>query len=207
MLEDNLVYLLDDKVYINLTNLCTNNCIFCIRDIKDNVQGASMHLKSENIKAQDVINQLEKVQDKLLPCVTFCGYGEHTINIDVLKEVASYIKENYPNVKVKVNTNGHGNAIHKRDIVSELKGIVDEFSISLNAEDENLYKTLSQPKIENAYSHMLEFAKNATQSGFKTTLSVVTGYKDYKIDVEQCEKIANEIGATFRNREWLDSGY
>ncbi len=46
MEEYNLVYLLDGKVYINLTNSCTNNCVFCIRDIKDDVVGANLFLNT-----------------------------------------------------------------------------------------------------------------------------------------------------------------
>ncbi|MBQ2871028.1 radical SAM protein [bacterium] len=207
MVKNNLVYLLDSKIYINLTNLCTNDCKFCIRGLKDDVVGANMWLETENITAQDVIAQLKQHEDKICSGVTFCGYGEPTIKIDVLKEVAKYIKETYPNTLIRVNTNGHGCAIHKRNILDELKGIVDEFSISLNGESEALYNELSQPKIENAYEAMKLFAKNAAESGFKTTLSVVTGYKNYAIDVEECEKIATSIGANFRNREWLDNGY
>ena len=205
--SNNLVYLLDSKIYINLTNLCTNDCIFCIRGLKDDVVGSNMWLESENISADDVIKQLKEVEQLIPSGVTFCGYGEPTIKIDVLKAVAKYIKENYPNTKIRVNTNGHGCAIHKRNILEELVGIVDEFSISLNGENETLYKELSQPKIENAYNSMKEFATNAVKLGFKTTLSVVTGYKDYAVDIEKCEQFAKEIGANFRNREWLNNGY
>jgi len=205
--SNNLVYLLDSKIYINLTNLCTNDCKFCIRGIKDDVVGSNMWLESENITANDVIEQLKAVESLIPSGVTFCGYGEPTIKIDILKEVAKYVKENYPNTKIRINTNGHGNAIHKRNILEELVGIVDEFSISLNGENEHLYKELSQPKIESAYNSMKEFATNAVKLGFKTTLSVVTGYKDYVVDVEKCEQFAKEIGAAFRNREWLDNGY
>lgn len=207
MTENNLVYLLENKIYINLTNLCTNNCIFCIRGLKDDVVGSNMWLSTENITAQDVISQLKEVEDKIHYGVTFCGYGEPTIKIEILKEVAKYIKENYPNTKIRVNTNGHANAIHKRNVIPELKGLVDEFSISLNGENETLYNELSQPKIKNAYEEMKSFAKEAVEAGIKTTLSVVTGYKDYKINVTECENIAKEIGANFRNREWLNNGY
>ncbi len=207
MEENNLVYLLDNKIYINLTNLCTNDCIFCIRGLKDDVVGSNMWLTTENIFAQDVINQLKKVEDKISSGVTFCGYGEPTIKIDLLLEVSKFIKETYPNTKIRVNTNGHGNAIHKRNIVDEMKGLVDEVSISLNGETEKLYNELSQPKIANAYGEMKAFAKLAVEAGIKTTLSVVTGYKDYNVDVLECEKIAKNIGANFRNREWLNNGY
>ena len=93
MTEDNLVYLLDGKVYINLTNSCTNNCVFCIRDIKDDVVGANLFLSSENVKAEDVIAQLEKIHEKLSSEIIFCGYGEPMLKLDIIKEVAKYIKE------------------------------------------------------------------------------------------------------------------
>lgn len=207
MAENNLVYILDDKVYINLTNKCTNNCKFCIRQQKDDVVGTNMWLETEDYHPADVIIQLENVSDKLKNGVTFCGYGEPTIKFDTLKTVAKYIKEYYPEVKIKVNTNGHGNIINKKDILPELKGLVDEFSISLNAQNEELYNELSQPKTDNAYNAMLEFSKKAADYGFKTTLSVVSKFENYNVDLAECENIAKQLGAEFRNREFIPNGY
>lgn len=207
MSDNNLVYILDGKIYINLTNMCTNDCIFCLRRDKDDVCGQDMWLKSEKITSEDVIEQLNKYEDKIAKGVTFCGYGEPTMKFEVLKQVAEYIKHNYPDTFIKVNTNGHGNVINKKDILPELKGLVDEFSISLNAQNSDLYKELSQPKIDNAYESMKDFAKKAYENGFKTTLSVVSGYKDYDVDLALCEKIAKDLHASFRNREWIENGY
>lgn len=207
MSDNNLVYILDDKIYINLTNMCTNDCVFCLRRDKDDVCGQDMWLKTELNTAEDVIEQLGKYVDKIQKGVTFCGYGEPTMKFEVLKKVAEYIKENYPNTYIKVNTNGHGNAINKKDILPELKGIVDEFSISLNAQNEELYQELSQPKIQNAYDEMKQFALRAYKEGFKTTMSVVSGYKDYDVDLRLCEETATSLHASFRNREWIENGY
>ncbi len=207
MSDNNLVYILDGKIYINLTNMCTNDCIFCLRRDKDDVCGQDMWLKSEKITSEDVIEQLNKYEDKIAKGITFCGYGEPTMKFEVLKQVAEYIKHNYPDTFIKVNTNGHGNVINKKDILPELKGLVDEFSISLNAQNSDLYKELSQPKIDNAYESMKDFAKKAYENGFKTTLSVVSGYKDYDVDLALCEKIAKDLHASFRNREWIENGY
>lgn len=207
MSDNNLVYILDDKIYINLTNMCTNDCIFCLRRDKDDVCGQDMWLKTELNTLEDVIEQLEKYADKIDKGVTFCGYGEPTMKFPLLKQVAEYIKNNYPNTYIKVNTNGHGNAINKKNILLELKGLVDEFSISLNAHNEELYKKLSQPKIENAYDAMKDFALKASNEGFKTTLSVVSGYKDYDLDLALCEETAKKLKAHFRNREWIENGY
>lgn len=207
MSDNNLVYILDGKIYINLTNMCTNNCIFCIRQQKDDVVGTNMWLESENITALDVINQLKQHIDIIGKGVTFCGYGEPTMKFEILKEVAQYIKSNYPNTYIKVNTNGHGNIINKKDILPELKGLVDEFSISLNAQNEELYNILSQPKVKNAYEEMKKFAKESSVLGFKTTLSVVSKFEDYDVNLNNCEYIAKTLGAEFRNREFIPNGY
>ena len=207
MANNNLVYILDNKIYINLTNMCTNNCKFCIRQQKDDVVGTNMWLETENYHPADVIIQLENYSDKIENGVTFCGYGEPTMKLENLKTVAKYLKEYYPDVNIKVNTNGHGNLINKKDILPELKGLVDEFSISLNAQNEELCNELSQPKVDNAYQAMLDFAKEASDLGFKTTLSVVSKFENYDIDLEYCNKIAHSLNAEFRNREFIPNGY
>ena len=50
-----LVYELDKKIYINLTNRCTNECIFCLRQDKDDVCGQELWLDSEDFTSEDVI--------------------------------------------------------------------------------------------------------------------------------------------------------
>lgn len=207
MAEYNLVYFLDGKIYINLTNSCTNRCVFCIRNIKDDVVGADLFLTTENVKSSDVINQLNAMKDKISSEIVFCGYGEPMLKLDIIKEVAKYIKGNYPNVVVRINTNGHANTVYKRNVLPELKGLVDKFSISLNGENEEIYNELSQPMIENAYQSVKDFIKEAVKEGFDTTATVVTGYKNYKVDVEKCIEITKELGAKFRERPWLNNGY
>ncbi len=207
MAEYNLVYFLDGKIYINLTNSCTNRCVFCIRNIKDDVVGADLFLTTENVKAADVIEQLNAMKDKISSEIVFCGYGEPMLKLEIIKEVAKYIKDNYPNVIVRINTNGHANAVYKRNVLPELKGLVDKFSISLNGENEEVYNELSQPLIENAYQSVKDFIRETVKEGFDTTATIVTGYKNYKVDMEKCIEITKELGAKFRERPWLNNGY
>jgi TatD DNase family protein len=207
MAEYNLVYFLDGKIYINLTNSCTNRCVFCIRNIKDDVVGADLFLTTENVKVADVIEQLNEMKDKISSEIVFCGYGEPMLKLEVIKEVSKYIKDNYPNVIVRINTNGHANAVYKRNVLPELKGLVDKFSISLNGENEEVYNELSQPLIENAYQSVKDFIKETVKEGFDTTATIVTGYKNYKVDMKKCIEITKELGAKFRERPWLNNGY
>ena len=207
MTDYNLVYLLDGKIYINLTNSCTNNCVFCIRAIKDDVVGTNLFLNTENVKAEDVIIQLEAIKNKLSSEIIFCGYGEPMLKLEVLKQVAKYIKENYPNTIIRVNTNGHANIVYKRNVLPELKGLVDKFSVSLNGENEEVYNAVSLPTIEGAYNAVKDFIKEAVKEGFDTTATIVTGYKNYKIDMPKCIEITKELGAKFRERPWIENGY
>lgn len=207
----NLLYFLYEKAYINITNACTNSCKFCVRDIKNDVKGAELWLENNNVKAEDVIEQIEENKEKIFVHneLIFCGYGEPLVKFEEVKKIAEYVKKTMPNVKIRINTNGHGNFLAKRNIVPELAPLIDSISISLNAQNEEEYNKISAPKIENAYNEMISFAKECVKAGIDTTMSIVTNYKpeEYNINISECEKIAKEIGAKFRNREWIENGY
>lgn len=208
-MSDNYAYLLDGALYINLTNACTNNCVFCIRDLNSKVKDKNLWLEKEKFTPQDVIEQIKKLEPQQQREFVFCGYGEPIIKLEHIKEISKFLKENYPEKKIRINTNGHGNLIHKRDIVPELKGLIDKVSVSLNGEDADLYGKISQPTYspETAYQAVLDFIKECSENGIDTTATIVTGYKDFKPDVEKCREIAENLGAKFRIREWLDEGY
>ena len=213
-MSNTLVYLLDGKIYINLTNRCTNDCIFCLRKDKSDVKGQELWLDNENSTATDVIEQFEAIIKKhftlhSLPFteVIFCGYGEPMMKLDILKEVAKYIKDKYPDTKIRVNTNGHANFVYKRNVVPELKGLVDEFSVSLNGSTKEEYDELSQPKFDEAYDEMKKFIKACSNEGISVVASIVEGYKGRHLDLEKCEQIAKDLGAKFRVREWIVNGY
>ena len=214
VMSNTLVYLLDGKIYINLTNRCTNDCIFCLRKDKSDVKGQELWLDNENFTATDVIEQFEAIIKKHFTLhsspfteVIFCGYGEPMMKLDVLKEVAKYIKEKYPDTKIRVNTNGHANFVYKRNVVPELKGLVDEFSVSLNGATKEEYDELSKPKFDEAYEEMKKFIKACSDEDISVVASVVEGYKGRHLDLEKCEQIAKDLGAKFRVREWIVNGY
>ena len=204
-MSNTLAYLLDGKIYINLTNKCTNNCVFCLRNDKDDVCGKNMWLLSENYSAVDVIEQI--VSLPMSEEITFCGYGEPTLKLNVLIEVAKYLKEKYPNVKLRLNTNGHANFICKRNVIEDLKDYIDVISVSLNATTDEEYIQLSQPCFENAYEEVKKFVKASVDAGIKTFVTVVDNYKGKKMDLELCNKVAKDLGATLRVREWIQNGY
>ncbi len=207
----NLVYFLDGKAYINLTNACTNECKFCVRDIKDDVQGSNLWLEDKKVELKDLISQIDENKDKIISSgeIVYCGYGEPLSRYDLLIESAKHIKKELKDVKIRINTNGHGNVINKKDITPSLVGLVDSISISLNAQNEEEYNKISDPKIPNAYNEMLDFTKKCVLNKIDTVMSIVVDFDcdKYEIDEKSCEKIAQNIGAKFRARKWIKSGY
>ena len=192
-----------ETLYINLTNRCSNACVFCIRTTVDDIKGKNMWLETEDFSVEDVLRQFEDFNTPKE--VVFCGYGEPLMKFDVLKEIAENLKQK--GIKIRINTNGTGNLINKKDIVPELAKFTDEISISLNAPNEKQYNEISKPNLSNTYSNMLDFAKKSVENNIKTTLTVVDEYPDYEIDIQECKKIADEIGAGFRVRKWISNGY
>ncbi len=204
-----LVYSIDNNknpetVYVNLTNACSNSCIFCLRNQKDDVCGAEMW-HDDKYTLDDIIEQFKNFSSA--KNVVFCGYGEPFLKKDMMKAFCNYLRANYPDIKIRVNTNGHANAIYKTNVVDEFKGLLDEVSVSLNSDTAEEYNEICNPKIENAYEEVKKFIKACTNAGIKTTASVVTGFDKHKINTEECKKIAESLGAKFRNREFITNGY
>ena len=194
-----------ETLYINLTNACTNNCVFCLRAQKDDVCGKDMWLETEKISLEEIVAQFKEFS---VPSqVVFCGYGEPMIKLELLKETAHYIKTNYPQVKTRVNTNGHANAIHKKNVLPELVGLIDGFSISLNGANEKEYNELSKPNISNAFEEVKSFIMEAVNCHFDVTATMVSGFAEGIPDVEGGRKIAEGLGAKFRVREFITNGY
>jgi TatD DNase family protein len=189
-----IVYKIRDNLYLNITNQCTNECSFCIRFHSDYVKGHNLRLSEEPTEEElkDAIGDPSQYRE-----VVFCGYGEPLLRIDLVKSVAAWIKQN--NGRVRINTNGHGNLIHGRNILPELKGIVDSISISLDAHDEETYNRLCRPAFKNAFSGVLDFIREAKKYIPQVQVTVVTLEG---VDVEKCRKIAEDLGVGFKVREF-----
>lgn len=207
--KNKFAYYLGNSMYINVTNLCTNKCVFCIRDSSDNVGGVNLVLEEENFSHEDIIKEIKNTLKENTKEIVFCGYGEPLFKLDIIKNTARFIKENYPNIPVRINSNGHANLIHKKNTVPELVGLIDKISVSLNAENAELYAKIAKPSYEKekAFNAVKEFISECVKNGIETTATIVTGFKDYKPDVEKCRKITEDSGAEFRIREWLPQGY
>lgn len=122
------------------------------------------------------------------------------MRFDAMIVIAKWLKEQYPNLPIRLNTNGHANLICGRDVTSELAGCFDCVSISLNADCAEKYQELCQCEFggEAGFSALLEFAKKAKQYVPEVVLSVVDVMREEEI--ENCRRIAEACGVRFRVR-------
>jgi TatD DNase family protein len=189
-------YKIGDALYINVTNRCDSDCVFCDRKGNAIIKGYNLKMsKSEEPPAEKYIQEIG--DPKKYKEIVFCGYGEPTIRWDVVKQVAKYVKDN--GGKTRMNTDGHGNYINKRDITPELKGLIDAVSISLNSTNAEEYARLMNidPKL---HAEMMDFARKAKKYT-KTVMSVV-GLSS--VDIENARKfVHDEIGVEFRERAYF----
>ncbi len=193
-----IAYRIRNSLYLNITNKCTNKCGFCLRSRTNYVKGHNLRLDREPTALQII----KAIKDpKAYAEVVFCGIGEPLLRLDILKKVAKWIKEQ--GGRVRINTNGHGNLINSRNILPELKGLVDSVSISLDAEDEAAYEKVCRPMIKGAFQGMIEFIKESRKNIPDVQLTVV---KVPGIDVDKCAALAADFGVELRVRNFNDVG-
>lgn len=195
--KDTITYIINNKLYINPTNKCNLHCSFCERETTQNfmVKGYWVWVKKDPT-VEDIIKEIPN--PSMYDEIVFCGYGEPTLRIDVIKEVSKYIKSK-SQTKVRVDTNGLFLAFGKKESLEELKGLVDTFSVSLNAPDEETYNKICRPPYKNAFSLLIEFIKLVKDMGFEVIASAVA-YEG--IGIDSTEKLANSLGVKFRKREY-----
>lgn len=195
--KTSFTYLLGNSLYINVTNRCNADCTFCRRKEDPFLHGYNLGMiKSEEPTSDIYIMEID--DSSKYDEVVFCGYGEPTIRWDVVKEVAKYVKAN--GGKTRINTNGHGNRINKRDITPEMKDIIDVVSISFNSFDSKQYSELMRVS-EDHFDEMKKFAGLAKSYVKKVVMSVVSLDE---VEIEKSRKVVeDEIGVEFRVRHYF----
>ena len=200
------VYWLDNKLYLNITNQCSNCCFFCLKRYKRGVGGFNLKLSKEPSIDQITDELREILNMRSWDEAIFCGFGEPTARLDVLFMVTRWVRQHYGRpLGIRVNTNGHGYVLNpSRDVALELKAAgVDKVSVSLNAGDEETYMEICKPTFSDAYEAVIDFIRKA-----KPTLEVeVTAVRMPEVDIAKTKAVADSLGVKFRVREYIPCFY
>lgn len=199
-MDDTYAYMFGENLYINLTNRCCNDCAFCLRNNGDGVGDDVLWLNREP-SAAEVTAAIARHDKAAYRDIVFCGYGEPTYALDVLLSVAEYAHS--IGKITRLNTNGLGSVINKKDIIPLLVGKIDVVSVSLNECSSEKYEAVCRPAFPGAYEALKSFVRGCVGAGLETVVSVVDiiGVED----VEVCRKTAAELGAKFRVRKMIEA--
>lgn len=196
-----ILYKVHNNLYVNLTNRCPYSCTFCLRQTMDRIGESDRLWLEREPSLEEVKAEFDKFDMSQFGEVVFCGFGEPTEAFDILIEVAKFVKEKY-NKPIRINTNGVGNLVNGRDIVPEMKGIVDTISISLNNPIKEEYLKLVRSKFgDESFDAMISFAKECVGVIPNVVLSTVDTTISHELE-DKCQKLCDEIGATYRIRPW-----
>lgn len=196
-----IFYKFDGKMYINITNGCPCDCVFCIRKNGDSIEdNGSLWLEHEP-SFEEICAAFEEFDKTGISEAVFCGYGEPTVRADMLIKTAEYIKER-SEMSIRVNTNGLARLINGNFDVSRFKGVVDSFSISLNSPNAERYNEITRPSFgKAAFDEMLRFAEDVKAMEIKTSFTVVDVITAEEI--EQCRALAKNMDIPLRVRAYV----
>ena len=198
-----LVYPVHIGLYLNLTNRCPCACTFCIRqkNKKFYVQDSlwlDHEPNFEEIKASLLAEDLNKYSE-----FVFCGFGEPTEALDLLLETAKFLKSK-TDKPIRINTNGLGNLINKKNITPLFEGLIDAVSISLNSSEARIYEKNVRPIYkEEAYPALIEFTREVRKYVPNVTMTTVSTTITHE-DEENCRKLCEQLGVKYRIREFTN---
>ena len=199
--KDTYLYALDGNLYVNLTNKCSNGCDFCVRNERSSYYGNYLWLRNGDPTVEQVISAAKGYGDLTrFKEVVFCGFGEPTYKVAEMVALCDYFHEK--GLKTRLNTNGQGNLINKRDIVPELKGKIDFVNVSLNASCAEKYQPICRSQFKEAgFTGLIEFAKGCAKNGIACRFSIVDCIGEE--EVENCKRLADSVRIPLYVRKYI----
>ena len=199
--KDTYLYTLDGNLYVNLTNKCSNGCDFCVRNERSSYYGNYLWLRNGDPTVEKVIAAANGFGDlSRFKEVVFCGFGEPTYKVAEMVALCDFFHSK--GMKTRLNTNGQGNLINKRDIVPDLKGKIDFVNISLNASCVEKYQPICRSQYgEAGFAGMIDFAKLCCKEGVDCRFSIVDCIGEE--EVEACKRLAESVRIPLYVRKYI----
>ena len=195
------MYTLEGNLYVNLTNKCSNGCDFCVRNERSSYYGNYLWLRHGDPTVEKVIAAANGYGDLTrFKEVVFCGFGEPTYKVAEMTALCDYFHEK--GLKTRLNTNGQGNLINKRNIVPELVGKLDFVNVSLNASCAEKYQPICRSQFgENGFTALVDFAKLCIANGIACRFSIVDCIGEE--EVEACKRLAESVRIPLYVRKYI----
>lgn len=200
-----ITYEYEGALYVNLTNRCDCSCVFCLRHNghKGSIYADDLWLEHEPT-VEEALADFRKRDLTSYREIVFCGFGEPMYRVDNICAIVDALKAEYPALPpVRINTNGHANLIHGRDVTPDLAGRIDVISISLNGSTAEEYCAVTKPRDgEKAWEAMLDFTRKCAAVIPMVMMTIVDKDKTPE-EIEACRALAESLGAKLRIRAYI----
>lgn len=202
MKANHYAYRVENGIYINLTNRCTNDCSFCIRRNGDGAYGSGSLWLEKEPSAEEAFDAVNRLWFPQCEEFVFCGYGEPIMRLEVLLQVCALLKSRY-DLPIRINTNGQAELIYHCDVTPRFAGLVDRVSVSLNTPNAEDYVALCKPVYgKEAFDAMLRFTEACTKVVPDVRMTVVRETLN-KFQLALCESIAERCRAKLHVRTYI----
>lgn len=187
-----IAYRAKDNIYLNITNRCSSDCVFCLKKFTSTIFGYDLSLDHEP-GLDEILRDLElEFLEGPAAEVVFAGLGEPTLRLEEVVRVTEWLTTR--RIASRLDTNGHGQLLNPdREVVAELVAAgLGAVSISLVAPNSEVYNQVCRPIYDKAFRAVIRFAEECVAAGIATRLTVVDMPE---IDIEACRSIAEKMGA------------
>ena len=202
-----------DTIYLNIIGrfACLNNCIFCGKptceneniDYPEDIYGTGLYLpESPNIET--VLANLDKEIKPTDKILAFVGLGEPLLYFPKVLKIIRRAKKRYSLI-TKVDTCGLVEPFFPNAVERLEKAGLDTIFISLNAINSEDYSVLCQPKVDNAFNHLLSFIKKTNDSNIKMQISFILDFEKDGIvskSKEEYLEFALSLGLKEKQIKW-----
>lgn len=196
-----IVYTLEGGVYLNITNKCPCNCAFCIRSKGDAVGDAEKLWFDKEPDFNEIKQAIDAFDFSKVKSAVFCGYGEPTNAFDNLIKAAEYLKAMYPDIKLRLNTNGLSDLINGKPTAKALAEVFDSISVSLNEPTSDKYDKITRNIFKGkAFDAMLDFTRQCVKYCKNVRMTVVDVIS--KEDIDAARRVCESTGAEFKVRSF-----
>ena len=199
---NNIVYTYGNKIYLNITNACPCNCVFCVRNNTDGLGDMGSLWLDHEPSFDEIKAAIDSFDFTGFTDVVFCGFGEPTCALSKLLKTAEYIKQT-KNIKIRLNTNGLSDLINRiGNSAEKMSGLIDAVSISLNASDAEKYEEVVKPSFGiKSFDAMIKFTKDAQKYIPSVKMTVVDTIG--REEIEKCKKLCEENNIELRVRTYI----
>ena len=194
-----IVYESGTGLYINLTNRCPCDCVFCVRKKTDGINANESLWLTNEPTYDEIIDEIEKRDASAYSEIVFCGFGEPTERLDDMISIAKHIKNKHPKTRIRLNTNGLSDLINRKSTAKSLAENIDSASISLNASNEEDYLKICRPVFgRESFEAMISFAMDCKKHFNEVCFTIIDSPND--VIIEECKRLCEKLGVRLRIR-------